>query len=474
MTSTARILVVDDEASLRQMMDVLLRRQGHEVVLAEGVREAKDILESAPVPFDLVVTDLMMADGIGLEVLDKARALSLDTQVLLVTAHGSVDTAVEAMRRGAYGYLEKPLSVAAARAVVEKALEKRALLHDNRSLRKQARALTPDEGQALIGQSAAFRAALEFVRRAAPTRASVLVTGESGTGKELFARAVHQGSDRAEGPFVVVNCGAIPENLMESEFFGHDKGAFTGADRRRDGMFKVASGGTLFLDEVGEIPVTLQVKLLRALQDRKVRPVGSNTELPVDVRIVAATNRDLARMVREKTFREDLYYRLNVLRLHLPPLRERPEDVPTLVEYFRRRYAEEEGRPMLGFSPEAMRSLLAYSYPGNVRQLENAIQRAVTLAQGATIQVDDLPPELLGAEASTQEVFALPPEGLDLEATLARVERSLLRQALERSNGVRTRAAQLLRLTFRSFRYRLAKLGLSSDPEGEADGEGGG
>jgi two-component system response regulator PilR (NtrC family) len=474
-TPNARILVVDDEASLRQMMDVLLRRIGHDVTLASGVREASELLDSAPVPYDLVVTDLMMADGNGLEVLDRAQRVSTATQVLVVTAHGSVETAVEAMKRGAYGYLEKPLSVQTARAHVEKALEKRALLKDNASLRILARAMGGDSsGSAMIGRSAAFQSAMEFVKRAAPTKASVLITGESGTGKELFARAIHNGSERAQKNFVVVNCGAIPAELIESELFGHEKGAFTGATAKHAGMFRQADGGTLFLDEVGEIPLPLQVKLLRALQERKVRSVGAAQEVSVDVRIVAATNRDLAQMVKEKTFREDLYYRLNVLRIHLPALRERREDLPALIEHFRARFANEQGRSLIALSPEAMRAMLSYGWPGNVRQLENAIERSVTLAQGATITLDDLPPELLGEASLPSGEILLPAEGLDLEATLERLERSLIRQALERSKGVRTRAAQVLGLSFRSLRYRLQKLGMAHEGHGSDDNDGDG
>ncbi len=359
MSASARILVVDDEPSLRQMMDVLLRRMGHDVVKASSVFEAREQVDASPAPFDLVVTDLMMADGTGLEVLDYALARSTETQVLVVTAHGSVETAVDAMRRGAYCYLEKPLSMGEARVQIEKALEKRWLLKDNSSLRIITRGLTPEGGNgSLIGRSGTFQAAMEFVRRAAPNRANVLITGESGTGKELFARAIHTGSDRSAGPFVVVNCGAIPTELFESELFGHEKGAYTGASSRTLGMFRQADGGTLFLDEVGEIPLHLQVKLLRALQERKVRSVGGTAEIPVDTRIVAATNRDLAEMVREKLFREDLFYRLNVLRLQLPPLRERREDLPALIEHFRSRFASENGRSFVTFSSEALRLML--------------------------------------------------------------------------------------------------------------------
>ncbi len=474
MTAPARILVVDDEASLRQMMDVLLRRMGHSVELASGVREAKDCIAASQSPYDLVVTDLMMADGTGLDVLDEARSHSVETQVLVVTAHGSVETAVDAMRRGAYCYLEKPLSVSEARVQVEKALEKRSLLKDNTSLRIITKGLTPEGGSgSLIGRSAPFQTAMEFVRRAAPTRASVLITGESGTGKELFARAIHTGSDRSTGPFVVVNCGALPGELVEAELFGHEKGAYTGATNKGLGMFRQADGGTLFLDEVGEIPLPAQVKLLRALQERKVRPVGGTMEIPVDTRIVAATNRDLAHMVKEKLFREDLYYRLNVLRLHLPPLRDRREDLLALIEHFRARFAAENGRPLVSFSQEALRLMLAHHWPGNVREVENAVERSVALSQGPTIIRDDLPPEVLGAALGARPgELILPPEGLQLEATLDDIERSLIRQALERAKGVRTHAATHLGLTFRSFRYRLHKLGMAVGDSNPTDGEG--
>ena len=467
MASSARILVVDDEASLRQMMEVLLRRAGHDVSLASGVAEATEILRGSPAPFDLVVTDLMMADGTGLDVLTASQGVSTQTQVILVTAHGSVETAVEAMRRGAYGYLEKPLSVATARAWVEKALEKREILRSNTSLRMIARSVQPDPSAgSLIGRSPAFKAAMELARRVAPSKAGVLITGQTGTGKELFARAIHNWGERKDNPFLVVNCGAIPENLIESELFGHEKGAFTGAIAKHEGVFRKADTGTLFLDEVGELPLTLQVKLLRALQERKIRSVGGVQEVPVDVRIVAATNRDLAQMVRDKAFREDLYYRLNVLRIHLPPLAERREDLEALIEHFRLRFTEEQGKPNLAFSPEALRAMLTYAWPGNVRELENAVERAVTLAQ-TLIHLDDLPPELLGPPGRTSnEPVTLPADGVDLEATLERIERSLIRQALERSNGVRTKAAQTLGLTFRSLRYRLQKLGMA---QGDAD-----
>ncbi len=466
-TGAARILVVDDEESLRQMMQVMLQRAGHEVVLASDVRSAREVVEGAP-PFDLVISDLVMPDGTGLDVLDFVRRRSQETQVIIVTAHASVETAVEAMQRGAYGYLEKPVAMANTRAMIAKALEKRLLLRDNASLRALARAASPN-GVNIIGRSPAYAAAMDLVRRAARSRTSVLITGESGTGKEMFARVLHAESDRRDKPFVVVNCGAIPEALLESELFGHEKGAFTGAVSRRDGLFREADGATLLLDEVGELPAAMQVKLLRALQERKIRPVGSNQEVSVDVRIVAATNRDLEADVKAGRFRQDLYYRLNVLRIEVPPLRTRRDDVALLIEHFRARYGGEQGRPLVAFSPEAMRALLAYDFPGNVRELENAVERAVTLAHANTIELVDLPREITGGPATVSLASVLPEEGIDLEAFLANVERSLLTQALERANGVRTKAAAMLGLSFRSIRYRLAKLGVDGEPAPDDD-----
>jgi two-component system response regulator PilR (NtrC family) len=322
----------------------------------------------------------------------------------------------------------------------------------------------------LVGRSQALANALDWVRRAAGSKANVLITGESGTGKEVFARALHALSDRQNKPMLVVNCGAIPGELLESELFGHEKGAFTGAHAKREGLFREAHGGTLFLDEIGELPMSLQVKLLRVLQEKKVRPVGASQEVPVDVRIVAATNRDLEGEVKAGRFRQDLFYRLNVLRIALPSLRERKEDIPLLAEHFRARFASEHGRPFLMFSPEALAALVRYPFPGNVRELENAVERAVALAVGTTIELRDLPPEIAGHEAHIEAKAVLPEGGIDLERYLEDLERSLLMQALTRAGGVRTKAASLLGLSFRSFRYRLAKLGLAKDEGDDCKG----
>ena len=443
------------------MLAVLLRREGYSVELASGGPEALAKIAAAE-PLDLVVTDLVMPDGSGMTVLDAARARDDATQVVLITAYATTEQAVDAMRRGAYDYIQKPFKNHELLATVEKALEKHDIVADNRTLRQNARDGFRLGG--LVGKSAAMHGVMELVSRIASARTSVLLTGESGTGKEMIARALHAQSDRKDAKFVAVNCGALPENLMESELFGHEKGAFTGATARKEGLIRAADGGTLFLDEVGELTPALQVKLLRVLQERKVRAVGGEREVDVDVRIVAATNRDVEKDVAEGRFRQDLFYRLNVIRIHLPPLRERPEDIPLLVDHFLAKHAALAGK-RVSIAPDAMRWLVAQSFPGNVRELENAIERAVTLVVGPRIERTDLPDA--ASTLAPAAAVALPAEGLDLDAYLGEIERRLLLQALERAGGVRTNAAKLLGTTFRSLRYRLAKYGLG-DSEGDA------
>lgn len=448
---TARILVCDDEAGLREMLQILLRREGYEVDLVDGVHAARDQLGSAD-PYDAVITDLAMPDGSGMEVLDAVRARAADTQTLMITAYATTEQAVEAMRKGAYDYVQKPFKNHELLATLEKALEKRAIVAENETLRQQVKSRWT-EGQ-LIGKSATMQGLRDLVKRVAGSPTSVLITGESGTGKEMVARALHFQSPRAESPFVVLNCGAVPENLIESELFGHVKGAFTGATSTKEGLFRAADGGTLFLDEVGELPPPLQVKLLRVLQDRTVRPVGGSDEVEVDVRVLAATNRDVEAEVEVGTFREDLFYRLNVIRIDVPPLRERPEDIPVLAEYFLRKHAALQGR-RLELSPEAMRWLAQQPFNGNVRELENTIERGVTLAAGTTITREDL-----GDSHPSKRKAALSqiPEGrFDLDDYLTQVERELLLRALDQAGGVRKKAAELLGMSFRQFRYRLAK-----------------
>ncbi|MBW2587654.1 MAG: sigma-54-dependent Fis family transcriptional regulator [Deltaproteobacteria bacterium] len=448
---SARILVCDDEASLREMLQILLRREGYRVDVVDGVHAAREQLGSAD-PYDLVITDLVMPDGTGMEVLDAVRARSADTQILMVTAYATTEQAVEAMRKGAYDYVQKPFKNHELLATLEKALEKRAIVAENQTLRAEISARW-SEGQ-LIGKSPAMDRLRDLIKRVANSTTSVLITGESGTGKEMVARALHFQSPRADEPFVVLNCGAIPENLIESELFGHIKGAFTGAIAAKEGLFRAANGGTLFLDEVGELPPPLQVKLLRVLQDRKVRPVGGSAEVEVDVRVVAATNRDVESEVEAGTFREDLFYRLNVIRIEAPPLRERPEDIPVLAGYFLQKHAALQGR-RLDFSPEAMRWLAQQSYAGNVRELENIVERGVTLAPGSTVNREDLGDT--HPSKKTASISQIPEGNFDLDNYLTQVEKELLFRALDQAGGVRTKAAELLGMSFRQFRYRLAK-----------------
>jgi two-component system response regulator PilR (NtrC family) len=460
-----RVLIVDDEPALRQTLEILLKRAGYQVTLCAGQRDANDAITNAPQPFPLILTDLSMPDGSGLDVLSAAKSRSIATQVVLLTAHSTVENAVSAMGGGAYDFITKPFENAELLAVLGKALEKHALLEENEALRAQVKV----ERGGITGRSQAIKKTLDLVDRIATSRTSVLVTGESGTGKERVARRIHELSERAEKPFLVINCGALPENLMESELFGHEKGAFTGASERTLGVFREADGGTVMLDEVGELPGPLQVKLLRVLQERAVRPVGAAKEIPIDVRLLAATNRDIENDVKSGAFRQDLYYRINVIRVELPPLRERRDDIPLLAEEFIRRFSAEMGKQLRGFTADAMRALMRYEYPGNVRELENVLERAATLAGSAMIGLGDLPEELSGlAGGATPQLLTLPEDGCELDDVLREVERRLLLEALERTGGVRTQAAKLLGISFRSFRYRLEKQSLDA---GDQDAE---
>ncbi len=471
-----RVLVVDDEPGLREILRRAFLRAGYEVVEAAGMRQALEALKQSPKPFPLVLTDLAMPDlpgcQAGMQVLRVAKERSPATEVIVMTAHGDRDTAVEAMRLGAYDFVNKPFSSVMEMVVrAGKALEKSSLVTENRGLRAHLERLEPHDGD-LVGASPAMQQISELLDKVAGMRTTVLITGESGTGKERIARSLHDRSDRAPKPFLVVSCGALPEALMESELFGHEKGSFTGAGVRTLGMFREADGGTLLLDEVGELPMPLQVKLLRVLQERKVRPVGGTAELPVDVRVLAATNRDVEAEVREGRFRQDLYYRLNVIRIEIPPLRERPGDVSRLVDRFIRRFAAEFGKDIRGVTPDALRSLDAYAFPGNVRELENMMERAVALAGGPSIGLGDLPAVVSGLSASPAPLLTqLPEEGCNLDEVLGEVERRLVLQALERTGGIRKSAARLLGVTFRSLRYRLSKHALG-DQEGDDDDDG--
>jgi len=463
-STKARTLVVDDERSMQEFLEILLRREGYDVTCVGDVDSALLALESDD--FDVVISDLQMPGKTGLDLLHALRETSPDTVALVMTAFASTETAIAAMKEGAYDYLTKPFQVDEIRLVLEKALEKKLLARENRRLRSELRSQIRQ--RSLIGSGSAMQRVYELIGQVAETKANVLISGESGTGKELVARAIHAASDRRERPFVALNCGAIPENLLESELFGHVKGAFTGAVQNKEGLFETADSGTLFLDEVGELPPSLQVKLLRAIQERAIRRVGGTNDRRVDVRILAATNRRLEDEVAAGRFREDLYYRLNVIQIALPPLRERPEDVPLLVQHFVEKYARELGKEIGGASEEAMRRLLDHSYPGNVRELENVIERAVALSRGGTIEVDSLPPSLLRPPADgAARSSILPTEGANLDNLVNDYERGLLLEALERAGGVKKRAAKLLGVSFRSFRYRLQKLGLDEPSAAE-------
>ncbi len=464
------ILVIDDEPSLGELLTMLLEREGYVITRAQSGEEGLDRFDAlAP---DLVLTDLNMPGIDGIELLRQIKTRSArigrDVPVILLTAFGSVATAVLAMREGAFDYVAKPFHNDELRIIVKKALSVRALEADNARMRV-ALGERYQLGQ-FVGTSPRMQEVYALVRRVMGTRISCLLSGESGTGKELLARAIHYGSERSRAPFVAVNCGAIPENLFESELFGYKKGAFTGAARDKSGFFEAADGGTLFLDEVGEMPLSSQVKVLRALAEKKVTPVGSTVEVPVDVRIVAATNRDLQSELTAGRFREDLYYRLNVVQIDMPPLRERAEDVPALVQHFVERFAEEYKKPLGGVTPETMRMLRAYPFPGNVRELQNIVERAVALELGSLLTPSSLPERVQGALSSPPAQASEPEgdaalEGLDLEARLAEMERSYLVRALAASGGNRTQAARLLGITFRSLRYRLVKFGMDEGDE---------
>jgi two-component system response regulator PilR (NtrC family) len=451
------ILVVDDERSMREFMEILLRQQGHQVSTAADVDTALARISEGDL--DLVVSDLRLGLGSGLDVLKAVKERSPATEVIVVTAFATTENAIQAMKLGAYDYVLKPFKVEELKLVVEKALEHRSLVSENRVLRRRVGG-DPGEPE-IIGETPDIQQVRALVEKVARTRTTVLITGESGTGKEVVARAIHHlGAGRVQ-PFVAINCGAIPEGLIESELFGHEKGAFTGATEAKPGLFEVAGAGTLFLDEVGDLPPPVQVKLLRSVQERKIRRVGGSADLPVAARIIAATNRDLAEEVRAGRFREDLFYRLNVIQVRLPPLRERREDLPRFIDHFLGRIAASLGVPRPSLDPEAVRLLVAHEWPGNVRELLNVLERAVTLCEGGVVRASDLPPGLTGG-AVPPEVVSLADGGVDLQAHLDAIERRLLEQALARAGGVKTEAARLLRLTFRSLRYRLAKFGIGA------------
>ena len=441
-----RILVVDDEQNARSALRTILGEEGYEIREATNGEEALSLLsEFAP---DLILCDVRMPKMDGLTLLRKAKEQGSDAIFLMMTAFAAVETAVEAMRAGAENYLVKPLDVNAALLFIEKALEKGRLSRDARLLRERVRERYRLDG--MVGEAPEMQAVYEVIRQAATTRATVLVLGESGTGKELIAQALHEQSPRKDKPFIKIACAALSETLLESELFGHEKGSFTGAAGRREGRFELADGGTLFLDEIGEMPASMQVKLLRALQQREFERVGGTQTLKVDVRVVAATNRDLATEVKEGRFREDLYYRLNVVSVTLPPLRRRKGDIPALVSLFIEKYGKSYGKELKGLAPGTMNALLAHDWPGNVRELENAIERAVVLAKGRELTADDLPPSLRGPRPTPHDVSSLVPG-----ATMEQIEREAILRTLEIAGGSTAKAAEILGMSVRKIQYRL-------------------
>jgi two-component system, NtrC family, response regulator AtoC len=445
MNPRARLLIVDDEANARTALAELLRDEGYAVeTAADGFKALPKLDEFAP---DLLLTDLKMPGMDGIELMRKARERDPESVAVVMTAFGAVDTAVAAMRQGAADYLTKPINVDELVLVLERALERRRLRAEAGLLRE--RLANRNRIGNIVGSSSRMQQVFETVLQVAPSRASVLITGESGTGKELIAAAIHEHSPRAGGPFVKLHCAALAETLLESELFGHERGAFTGAVGRRDGRFQQADGGTLFLDEIGEISPAIQIKLLRFLQQHEFERVGGNQTIKVDVRVVAATNRNLLQRVKDGAFREDLYYRLNVVSIDMPPLRDRPTDVPLLAMHFIKKYAKENGKEMTGFSDEALERLSRYGWPGNVRELENAVERAVVVGRGGVIRVEDLSPAITPSVRSADGLPPIP------GSTLANLERYAILKTLEHTGGSTSRAAEILGISPRKIQYKL-------------------
>jgi two-component system, NtrC family, response regulator PilR len=464
----SRILVVDDEESIREFLEIMLKKEGFEVSLAEDGAKAKEMIQKKS--YDMVISDLQMPNMNGIELLKFVKDTAPDTVFMMITAFGTTETAVEAMKMGAYDYITKPFKIDEVRLNINNALKSQNLEVENRSLKKEL--VKEYSFQNIIGNSPAMHQIYDLIKRVSQAPTNILVTGESGTGKEVVAKAIHYNGPLKDRPFVTINCGAIPENLMESEMFGHKKGSFTGAVTDKSGLFEVADGGSLFLDEVGELPITIQVKLLRAIQERIIRRVGATDDMKVDVRIIAATNRNLEDMVAKGTFRQDLFYRLNVINIKTPPLRDRKEDIPILAQFFLKKYNDKLSKNIGGISVEAMEILKKYDYPGNVRELENMIERTVALEGGQTILPESLPPMVNttnGRKMASSHEIEVTNDGVDLDKVMGQIEKELLIKAIHTAGGVKKKAAKLLSITFRSMRYRVEKynLGTTDDLDDE-------
>jgi two-component system response regulator PilR (NtrC family) len=455
----ARLLIVDDEKSICQMLEIAFRKDGHTVETVSNSSSAKKKIESQA--FDLIISDIRMPDVSGIELLEYSASAGNHAPFILITAVPKLDTAIQALNLGAYRYVIKgDKLVEELKVVVGRALEDSALREENLRLRRELLRVFAHNN--IVGQSQKIGAILEMVRTVGPTASTILITGESGTGKELVARAIHEASPRREKPFISINCGAFPETLLESELFGYLKGAFTGADTNKKGIFESASEGTLFLDEIGDTSLTMQVKLLRALQERTVRPLGGTTDVAVDVRLIASTNRDLKAMVAAGQFREDFFYRISVIPIHVPSLRERPEDIEPLARHFLHKYALQMSKPLRDFEHGALAAIMRYPWPGNVRELENAVEHAVAVSNevDASVRADRLPETVTGLSGGADKPLQIPQEGIDFERHMADVEKQYLAEALKAAGGVRRRAAELLRMSYRSFRHYAKKYGI--------------
>jgi two-component system response regulator HydG len=466
--TTATVLVVDDDRANLDSVSRIFQREGLSTLSASNGTEALDLLRKPEV--SVMVTDLMMPGMDGQELLKAARTIRPDVEVVLMTAYATVETAVAAMKDGAYDFITKPLKRHALVKAVQKALEKQALVAENKSLKAKLAEIGASGGKAMVGQSPAFRAMMDTLRQAAPSTATVLLMGESGTGKELAARALHEHSSRAKGPFIAVNCAAIPESILEAELFGVERGAYTGAVARREGRFERASGGTLFLDEVGEMPLSAQVKLLRVLQEGEIERLGGTQTVKVDVRLVAATNKDLQKEVSEGRFREDLYYRLNVVEVRVPALASRREDIPLLADAFLRRFAAKNGKTLRGFSEEALRILENYAWPGNIRELEHGVERAVVLARGEVLEASDLPESVRKGPLGSAGQLVIP-----IGTPMEEIERRVIHETLRHTKGDKTLAARLLGIAARTIYRKLEREASGSpsdrEPEGPDDPE---
>ena len=462
----SRILIVDDEASLREFLEIFLKKEGYNIQTAKNGKEALERIQKRH--FDMVISDLKMPEMSGIELLKAAQLEKRDLLFIMITAFATTETAVEAMKLGAYDYISKPFKLDEIRLIVKQALRSQSLEIENRLLKKELG--QKYNFQNLVGNSERMHQVFEWIQKASESSVNVLITGESGTGKEMVAKAIHYSGALKEKVFIPINCGAIHESLVESEFFGHKKGAFTGAIQDKKGLFEMSNGGTLFLDEVGELSLDVQAKLLRALQEKKIRSVGGLEDISLNLRLIAATNRDLEKMVEEKTFREDLFYRINVLNIKVPPLRERPSDIPILAKHFLEKHTKALDKEISSISREAMEELKVYDYPGNVRELENFIERAVALEGEKMILPESLPP-IVTSDSSRKRLSAhdieVTEEGVNLEKVMDQIEKEILMKAIYKADGVKTKAAELLKITFRSMRYRLKKHNISNHAEKE-------